>query len=330
VIVRDTVESIAAAQTADGLIPRTAGGVADPWTHVEAAMALAVGGRIDAARRAFDWLARSQRGDGAWYQYYRADGTVVSSLLDANFCAYVATGAWHHFLVTGDGRHLLRLWPVVERAIGFALDLQGPGGELRWARNADGSAATEALLTGSACTWLSLRCACAMAEELGEERPAWGRAAAALADAIVHRPAAFVRKDRWAMDWYYPVLAGVLGGEAAADRLDSGWSTFVMEGRGVRCLSDRAWVTSAETCEAVLACLTAGRTADAGELFDWVQHLRAPDGSYYTGMVHPDGTHFPWGERSTYSSAAAVLAADALDGRGPASNLFAGAAIVHE
>jgi hypothetical protein len=34
-------------------------------------------------------------------------------------------------------------------------------------------------------------------------------------------------------------------------------------------------------------------------------------------MVHPQGDHFPAGERSTYSAAAAVLAATAIGGTGP-------------
>ncbi|HWC10036.1 MAG TPA: methyltransferase domain-containing protein, partial [Acidimicrobiales bacterium] len=40
-----TVGSIAAVQLGDGMIPWFPGGHADPWNHVEAAMALAVGGR---------------------------------------------------------------------------------------------------------------------------------------------------------------------------------------------------------------------------------------------------------------------------------------------
>lgn len=324
-----TVASIAAAQTRDGLVPRSAGGMADMWTHVEAAMALTAGGRIAEARRAFDWAARHQRGDGAWYQYYRADGTVESSLLDANFCAYVATGLWHHYLATGDAGFVARAWPVIERAMGFVVGLQAPGGEVVWARRPDGSPADGALIAGSASICMSLRCASSLARLLDRDPARWDEAAAALAGALVNRPGAFVPKRRWAMDWYYPALAGVVTGAAAGAVIDERWSEFVIEGRGVRCLSDGSWVTAAETCEAAMACLAGGRPAAARALFDWVQHLRAPDGSYFTGMVHPGGAHYPGGERSTYSSAAAVLAADALDGSSAASRLFLGAATMN-
>jgi hypothetical protein len=40
------------------------------------------------------------------------------------------------------------MWPVVEAAIDFVLDLQEPRGEILWARHADGTPWPFALLTG--------------------------------------------------------------------------------------------------------------------------------------------------------------------------------------
>ncbi|MCA1692863.1 MAG: prenyltransferase [Actinobacteria bacterium] len=324
-----TVDSIAAVQVAGGMIPWFPDGHADPWNHVEAAMALSVGGRRAEAEGAYQWLVDTQRQDGAWHQYYRASGlgqppVVEVALLDTNVSAYVATGAWHHYLATGDAGFLETMWPVVERAMGFVLDLQTPGGEVIWARHPDGTAWSFALLTASSSTCFSLRCAIAAARRLGRHRPHWETAAARLARAIVRRPQAFMPKDRWAMDWYYPVLTGVVGGESAARRLDEGRNRFVLEGLGVRCVSDRPWVTAAETSEAALAYAVAGRVEDAARLLGWTDHLRADDGSYFTGMVHPQRDLFPARERSTYSAAAVVLADDALAATGPASGLFVG------
>ena len=58
-------------------------------------------------------------------------------------------------------------------------------------------------------------------------------------------------------------------------------------------------------------------------LFTAAQRLREPDGRYITGKVHPQGDMFPSEERSTYSAAAVVLVAEALDGSSPAARLFA-------
>jgi hypothetical protein len=316
-----TVDSIAAQQQPDGLILWFPGGHADPWNHVEAAMALALGGRRADAERAYQWLADRQLPSGAWHHYYLAD-RVEDPKLEANVTAYVAAGTWHHWLLTGDRGFLEAMWPVVERAIDWVLDLQTPRGEILWARHPDGRPWPYALLTGSSSILHSLRCAIAGAETLGHERPDWELSAGMLAHVIGHVPEAFEPKDRWAMDWYYPVLCGAVTGDAARERLRAGRPTFVLEGKGTRCVSDRPWVTAAETCETALAHLAAGDDDTAWDLFRWAQVLRDDEGAYFTGMVHPERVHFPAEERSTYTAAAVVLAHDALTRTSPASGVF--------
>ena len=48
-----------------------------------------------------------------------------------------------------------------------------------------------------------------------------------------------------------------------------------------------------------------------------MQHLREKDGSYWTGLVFADGKRWPE-ERTTWTGAAMILAADALSGATPA------------
>ncbi len=317
-----TVDAIASWQLPSGMVPWFPGGHADPWNHVEAAMALATGGRRSEAERAYQWLADIQRPDGAWHQYYLAD-RVEKDKLDANTVAYVATGVWHHYLLYRDEGFVETMWPVVQAAIDFVLELQTPRGEIIWARHADGTPWTFALLTGSSSICHSLRCAIALAEHLGFERPDWELSAARLAHTVAHHTEdAFAPKHRWAMDWYYPVLTGVIRGQAGRDRLAERYDTFVMPHKGVRCVSDRPWITAAETCECMLAHLAVGDRARAVELFEWSQHLRAEDGHYWTGIVYPELVHFPGEEKSTYTDASVVLAADALSATTPAAGLF--------
>jgi hypothetical protein len=99
-----------------------------------------------------------------------------------------------------------------------------------------------------------------------------------------------------------------------------------MEGRGVRCVADRPWVTVAETCEYAMANLAVGNTERARELYGWAQQFRTDDGRYWTGTVYPDVSRFPADERSTYTAAAVVLCGDALAGESgggsPAGALF--------
>jgi len=320
--VEQTADAIASWQLPSGMIPWYPGGHADPWNHVEAAMALAVGGRMDEAERAYDWLRSIQRSDGSWHQYYVADG-VEQDKFDANVIAYIATGVWHHWLLTGDSGFLETMFPVVEKAVDFVFELQQPRGEILWARHADGTPWSFALLTGSSSMYHSTRAALASARQLGIDREDWSEPIRRLGAVVAERPdGAFAPKNRWAMDWYYPVLSGAIAGTAARDHLDHRHHAFVMDGLGVRCVSDRPWVTTAETCECALAYLGAGDTTMASELFATTFALRDTDGHYFTGEVHPDRVHFPADERTTYSAAAVLLADDALTGRTPASRLF--------
>jgi len=324
-----TASSIAAVQLPSGQIPWFEGGHADPWNHVESAMALAVGGRVHEARLAFEWLSATQHDDGGWFSYYIGpNDEIEDARRDTNVSTYVAVGAWHHWLVTGDTEFLRSLWPVIVQAVGFALRLQQPGGEILWAYDYDGEPERYALLTGSSSIFLALRCALAAASLLGEERPEWELAAARLGSAVAHRAdTAFSPKRRWAMDWYYPVLCGAVTGGVARARLADRWSDFCMEGFGIRCVDDEEWVTASETAECVLALDAAGETAAARRLLTWSQYLREPDGSYWTGCVHPEEIHFPDRERTTYTAAAMLLASDALGGLTPAGGMFRGEGI---
>jgi hypothetical protein len=321
--VMDTARSIVALQRPDGMIPWFPGGHCDPWNHVEAAMALTAAGLDAEADRAYQWLVDTQLPDGSWFNYYLTTG-IEDARLDTNVCAYLATGAWHRYVSTGEVAGLEALWPSVEAGVDFVLRWQRLDGAIHWSLDPSGFLEEYALLTGSSSIYHSLRCAVACAERLGYERPDWELAAGRLAHALSHLPEAFAPKVEFAMDWYYPVLAGALSGEAARRRIDGSWDVFVMEGHGVRCVSTGEWVTAAETAECVLALDALGMDDLALRLLTWVQALRYEDGSYWTGMVYPEEATYPPLERSSYTAGAMVLAADALSRTTPASGIFRG------
>jgi len=321
--VRATAAHIAEWQHESGLIPWFPGGHSDPWNHVEAAMALAIGGFRSEAEQAYQWLADHQRDDGSWHQYYVGEA-VENDQLDANTIAYVATGVRHHFACHLDRGFLETMWPVIDASIEFVLALQQPRGEVLWARHLDGTAWPFALLTGSSSIAHSLRSALAIAEEIGVERPHWVDARTRLVNAITRHPdTAFASKKRWAMDWYYPVLSGSISGTDGRAHLDARFETFALDDKGIRCVNDRPWVTTAETCECAMAYASVGDVDRARQLFGAAQAFRQPDGRYRTGVVFPEEVTFPRDECSTYSAAAVVLAADVLRGSGPTAAIFA-------
>ena len=319
---RQTAESIVSVQLPSGEIPWSPTGHTDPWDHVECAMALTAAGLLEQARAAFDWCRREQRPDGSWAIQYRR-GVIEDAGSDSNFCAYVATGVWHHVLATGDRDFAERMWPTVRSAVDFVLNLQAGTGEIYWAQG-QGGPLTEALLTGCSSIHHSIRCALALAEHVDRPQPEWEIALGRLGHAIAEHPDSFTDKPLHSMDWYYPILGGAVRGAAAHDRIAGRWHEFVVDGLGIRCVNDRPWVTGAETCELVMALEAIGDRPRAMQQFAAMQHLREADGSYWTGLVYADGKRWPV-ERTTWTGAAVILAADALSGTTAAAGIFRGA-----
>ncbi len=316
---RQTVDAIAAAQQPSGSLPWPDGHT-DAWDHVECAMVLTLGGRLDEARAAYGWLQRTQALDGSWATSYD-QLEILDPMVDLNQCAYVAVGVWQWLQVTGDRSLPEQMWPHVQRALNLVCDRQAPSGEIYWASDA-GVPRREALLTGSASIYQALRCGIALAAEFGQPQPEWELAAGLLQHVVAHHPDVFLDKSRFSMDWYYPVLGGAVRGRLAQEMFDRHWDTFVVPGLGIRCVSDEPWVTGAETAELALSLLVCGERGKAQQLLEDVQHLRHDDGSYWTGYVFDKQVRWP-AERSSWTAAAMVLAVDALAG-GSSYALFAG------
>ena len=322
---RPTVEYILSVQQADGCIPWFEGGHADPWDHVEGAMGLSIAGEWEAAERAYRWLVHEQLPDGSWWAGYR-DGEVDNrERRETNFVAYVATGVWHHYLISANRAFLEGMWNTVEAAIEFVLSLQTEHGEIHWAVDSEGQPMEDALITGCSSICKSLECALNIAAALGHARPGWARAREALLHALRHKPERFDRtwesKARYSMDWFYPVLTGVVPRAQAGAHLAARWDTFVEQDMGCRCVSDEPWVTIAESCELTLALLAAGDHARAVELYAWLHQWRCEDGSYWTGYQFVEDVLWP-DERPTWTAGAILLAADALTEHTPACRLF--------
>ncbi|KRV46769.1 prenyltransferase [Wenjunlia vitaminophila] len=317
-----TVRGITAIQRPDGAIPWFAGGHLDPWDHVESAMALDVAGEHDRAEAAYRWLADNQNPDGSWYAAY-TDGQPTDRAREANFCAYLAVGAWHHYLSTSDEAFLDWVWPYLYAAVEFVLGLQAPGGQIAWRRAPDGTVPDEALLTGCSSIYQALRCALAVAEHREQPQLDWELATGRLGHAVLAHPERFLDKGRYSMDWYYPVLGTVLRGAEAHRRIAADWDRFVVPGLGVRCVADRPWVTGGESAELALALWAVGEPDRAELILRWIQHLRAEDGMYWTGYVYPDDAVWPE-ERTSWTAGALLLAVAALGGDHATTTVFGG------
>jgi hypothetical protein len=312
-----TAAGIRALQRPDGAIPWFHGGHLDPWDHTEAAMALDVAGMPEAAAAAYRWLAETQNPDGSWYAAYADGETGVREATnlhrEANLTAYIAVGVWHHWLATGDEAFLEEMWLPVRRAVDFVLSLQAPGGEILWCKDPDDSVADEALLTGSSSMFQALRCALAVAEQVGSPQARWEIACGRLGHALLAHPDLFADKNTFSMDWYYPILGTALRGAGAQARIAESWDRFVVPGRGARCVSTNPWVTGGETCELALALWAVGDVERARTLLVDIQHLRdESDGMYWTGHVYEGDNPAFWPEEKTSWTAGSMLLALAV------------------
>ena len=273
---------------------------------------------------AYQWLVDTQLPDGSWFNYYLTTG-IEDARLDTNVCAYLATGAWHRYVSTGEIDGLENRCGPPSRPVstscsggsdstvpsigrstrrGFSRSTPSSPGRRR---STTASGAPSPVPSGSATN-----------DRTGSWPPAgWP----------TRSPTSQKRSPpRWSSPW--TGITRCSPARSPARPPDAGsmgpGTLFVMDGRGVRCVSTGEWVTAAETAECVLALDALGMDDLALRLLTWVQALRNEDGSYWTGMVYPEEATFPPLERSSYTAGAMVLAADALSRTTPASGIFRG------
>jgi hypothetical protein len=334
------VDSILGNQLATGAIPWFEGGPWDAWNHTECLMALLATGEWDAARAGFEYLADAQQADGAWLGGYgnalpfEPDGMRIArvpapKVRDTNFTAYPATGLWHAHL-SGMGRKFVdRYWPMVRAAIDFVITNQHPEGDISWCSEAHGSSIDDSVLAGNASIYHSLGHAIALSNVVNDHQLHWHGARGRLRDAIRSPAHRFDRigtdRSGFAMDWYYPILAGALPMNVARRRLLSGQARFIEAGRGCRCVATEPWATVAESAELAMVLIGLGLPRQARTLLKWQDAHRDADGAYWMGWQFELDIAWPV-EKPSWTQAAMILAYDALENHSDASRILASGA----
>ncbi|MFC2027633.1 hypothetical protein ACFLU3_02985 [Chloroflexota bacterium] len=305
---------IARHQRPNGDIPWFDDGLTDPWDHTECAIALDLCGRHKEAEKAYMWLRDIQNPDGSfWYSYENSKPSQMAK--DTNYSSYVAVGVWCHYLATTDEDFLELMWPMVTKALDFAISLQQPTGQIYWGCDEKGAVWEAALTAASSSIWLSLRSGVKIANELGLDKPEWEEASEKLANALRYHPELFDNCGfstlDYAVSWFYPVLTGVVNGDRGKSHLLDHWDKFVIENRGCKCVVEEPWwVTVAETCELVMALIRVGEREKADQLWEWALRLQDEPGSFWSGIKIPEETIWPQ-EKITWVSAAVVIVASA-------------------
>jgi hypothetical protein len=266
-------------------------------------LALIVGGRREAAARGLGWVAGAVAPDGALCHLWSASG-VREPRIDLNCCLYPSVGLMAYLVAFRDVGRVRQWLAAFDATLELVLAHQRPDGSFPWALEPDRTPKPGSLLAASSAMVISLEAILVLDELLERSRPRVKEALEALRASF--RCVEFLPRGEWAMDHYYPVLAGVSVAPHAA--LDALLARFWIEGEGLQAIAGSRWVTVAESSEAALAFVRAGRMAQARVLLAEVSRLRQPSGGYLTGWVLPDQVSFPAAEESTYSAAAFVLA----------------------
>ena len=315
--IRRTGAHLAAMKLDSGLVPWFEGGPIDPWNHAEAAIGMALAGEHDAAIDAVEALFSLQNRDGSFCHFYLPRG-VKEPNRDTNVVAYSMLGLLA-VMSAVPGYEPEGLFLGAAAAIDWVVSLQRLDGGFPMLQRPDGTLHARGLLAGSCSILNSLEAGIALAAYFEQERPEWKIAHVALSDYLLADRGRIAGKEEWAMDWYYPSLAGLEAPHPQVREL------FYTPGLGVRCISNRPWYTAAETAEASMAHHLAGQAGLGREVLETTRRFRRGDGSYFTGLVEPEGVSYPGGEVSSYTAAAVLIADDVLrsDSRGSLAGHFA-------
>ena len=198
----------------------------------------------------------------------------------------------------------------------FVLDGQTKHGDILWAKDKTNKWMDDSLVTGCSSIYKSLVCAQNISKELGIEKEAYKKEISMISEAIRNKPERFDRswesKSRYSMDWYYPILCGVIDGDEGLKRINESWDKFVVKDLGCKCVEEEPWVTAAESCELVLALNKISEKDKAEVIFKDVLNLADPKSNlFWTGYVFADKKYWPI-EKPSWTAAAVILAANSL------------------
>lgn len=265
---------------------------------------MALAGEHQAATHALEALFALQNRDGSFCHFYLARG-VKEPNRDTNVVAYSVLGLLA-VMSAVPAYEPEDLFAQAEAALDWVVSLQRPDGGFPMLQRPDGTLHAHGLLAGSCSILNSLEAGLALAAHFDQERPEWKISQVALAEYLAMDRGRIAGKGEWAMDWYYPALAGL---EPPHPDLRG---DFYTPGLGVRCISSRPWYTAAETAETAMAHQLTGHSDLAAQVLESTRRFRQDDGSYYTGLVEPQGVSYPGGEVSSYTAAAVLIADDVL------------------
>ena len=307
-------QSIKTNQLDSGAIPSNADLSHDPWDHIEAIMGLNFLNDKESSDLAFKWLKNNQNKDGSWYAKY-SNNDPIELNKPTHFGPYISVAALHYYKIFSDKDKLLELWETIDSAIDFSLNLQGSNGTIPWSVDKNNQIENDFLLTGASSILKSLECAIAISKILDlDSNKKWSKAYELLAYAIKNPKGLFdktIDRSRFSMDWYYPIISGVLSDSEKDKYIKKIYKDFYIEGIGVKCVVEEPWVTVAETSEFIVSLVISNEIEEAKKLLIEVMNISDLNDIPYMGWQYEENIFWPE-EKPSWTAAALILAADSI------------------
>ena len=307
-------QSIKTNQLDSGAIPSNADLSHDPWDHIEAIMGLNFLNDKESSDLAFKWLKNNQNKDGSWYaKYFNNDPIELNK--PTHFGPYISVAALHYYKIFSDKDKLLELWETIDSAIDFSLNLQDSNGTIPWSVDKNNQIENDFLLTGASSILKSLECAIAISKILDlDSNKKWTKAYELLAYAVKNPKGLFdktIDRSRFSMDWYYPIISGVLSDSEKDKYIKKIYKDFYIEGIGVKCVVEEPWVTVAETSEFIVSLVISNEIEEAKKLLIEVMNISDLNDIPYMGWQYEENIFWPE-EKPSWTAAALILAADSI------------------
>ena len=308
-----------------GAIPSDDDGFHDPWDHIESIMGLSFSKEHAASKLAFLWLIKNQNSDGSWFAKYK-NGVAIEKNKPTHFGPYISVAALHFYKIFLDKVFLKELWPSIESAINFSLNLQIKNGTIPWSIDKYGEIEEDFLITGSSSILKSIECGLAISKILKKDKDlkSWIKSYEQLSEAIKNPVGKFdLIKDRkrFSMDSYYPILSGSLDQNEMKPYLDKIFKDFYVKKIGIKCVVEEPWVTVAETSEFIISLMISGYQDKARKLLIDLMNITDENKIPYMGWQFEENIFWP-NEKPTWTAAALIIAADTVLNFSNASNLF--------
>ena len=307
-------QSIKTNQLDSGAIPSNSDLSHDPWDHIESIMGLNFLNDKESSDLAFKWLKNNQNKDGSWYAKY-SNNDPIELNKPTHFGPYISVAALHYYKIFSDKDKLLELWETIDSAINFSLNLQDSNGTIPWSVDKNNQIENDFLLTGASSILKSLECAIAISKILNlDSSKKWTKAYELLAYAVKNPKGLFdktIDRSRFSMDWYYPIISGVLSDSEKDKYIKKIYKDFYIEGIGVKCVVEEPWVTVAETSEFIVSLVISNEIEEAKKLLIEVMNISDLNDIPYMGWQYEENIFWPK-EKPSWTAAALILAADSI------------------